>query len=315
MYRSKLAIGIEIGASATRTGLVFQKHVIEFAPPLVTSEFSEPAALIEALIQGVDELRASHPEVAALGVGLPGMVDFDKGWVHSLTNVSGWESMPLARMIEDKTNLPTVIDNRVNCMAMAEWKCGVARGLRDVVFVNLESGVGGAIIASNRMIRGSCCVAGEIGQTTIDWRGREGEFGNPGAIEKYLGSAEIAADTCEAYAAANIQKDIKDCSIPALISAAYQQDPVALTRCREIAGMLAATISNSCWLLNPGAVIVGGGITRAGDLFFDPLREELFKRLSYPFKDHLMILPPSLGPDAATIGAAALALETAHIRG
>jgi glucokinase len=313
MSDSNLAIGIDFGATTIKTGVVYQSHVIDHAPPLATREFDEPGALIEAMAGIVEELVDKHPGVAALGVGLPGFVDFDKGWVHSLTNVPEWESIPLGRILEDKTKLPTVIDSGANCMAIAEWKCGVARGLRDVVFANLWTGVGGAVIANGQLVRGSRHVAGEIGRTSLDWQGRKGKFENPGALEEYLGSAEIAADAREAYAAAGIEKSIQECSINGLISAAHQRDPIALARWQAIGSMLAAAVANACWLLNPEALVVGGTVTRAGELLFKPLRDELFARLSYPFKDHLMVLPASFGTEASMIGAAALATNGSHL--
>ena len=314
MSESRLGIGVDFGASTIRTGVVYQSHVIDHAPTLATQEFDEPDALIEAISATVLELKEKHPGVSALGVGMPGFVDSGKGWVHSLTNVPEWMSVPLGKILEQKTSLATVVDNRANCMAIAEWKCGAARGLQDIVFVNVETGVGGAIIANGRMIRGSRHVGGEIGQASLDWRGRMGEFGNPGALEKYLGSAEIAADAREAYAAAGITKSLPECSIPALIAAAHQKDPVAMARWDEIGWMLATALGNACWLLNPEAVVVGGSITRAGELLFKPLRQRLFEILSYPFKDHLMVLPAAFGHESGTIGAAALALDEVHLR-
>lgn len=313
MSDSNLAIGIDFGATTIKSGVVFQSHVIDHAPPIATREFDEPDSLIVAIARTVEELREKHPGVAALGVGLPGFVDYDKGWVHSLTNVPEWVSIPLGRILEEKTRLPTIIDNRANCMAIAEWRCGAARGLRDVVFINLETGVGGAVIADGRMIRGSRHVAGEIGQTSLDWRGRLGEFENPGALEKYLGSAEIAAEAREAYAAAGIEKSAHECSISALIAAAHHHDPIALALWRGIAARLATVAANCCWILNPEAVVIGGSMTRAGEVLFKPLREEISARLSYPFKDHLMILPAAFGSESGTIGAAALALEGSHL--
>lgn len=314
MSESHLAIGIDFGATTIKTGLVYQRHVIDRAPPLSTQEFDEPDALIEAMVRSVEELREKHPGVAALGVGMPGFIDCDKGWVHSLTNVPQWVSIPLGRILEEKTKLPTVIDNGANCMAIAEWKCGAARGLRDVVFFNIWTGVGGAVIANGRLIRGSRHVAGEIGQTSLDWQGRMGKFKNPGAVEEYLGSAQIAADAREAYAAAGIKKTIQECSIPALITSAHHRDPVAIAQWNAIGSMLAAAVANCCWLLNPEAVVIGGTVTRAGELLFTPLREHLFARLSYPFKDHLMVLPASFDTESGTIGAAALALDGLHLK-
>lgn len=313
MSESHLAIGIDFGVTTIKAGVVFQSHIIDHAPPIATQEFDEPGALIEAMARIVADLRTNHPGVAALGIGLPGFVDFHKGWVHSLPQVPEWDSVPLGRMLEEKTKLPTVIDNGANCMAIAEWKCGAARGLRDVVFANVWTGVGGAVIVDGHLVRGSRHVAGEFGHTSLDWQGRTGKTENPGALEEYLGNAEIAADTRTAYAAAGIEKTIQECSINALITAAHQRDAIAVARWNEIGGMLAAGLANACWLLNPEAVVIGGTINRAGELLFKPLREQLFHRLSYPFKDHLMVLPAAFGTEATTIGAAALALDGSHL--
>lgn len=313
MSDSNLAIGIDFGASTVKAGVVFQSHVIDLAPPIATQEFDEPSALIDAMAGIVRSLQENHPGVTSLGVGMSGFVDYDKGWVHGMTNVPSWEGIPLGRLLEEKTQLPTVIDNGANCMAIAEWKCGTARGMRDVVFVNLWTGVGGAVVANGQLIRGSQHVAGEIGMCSIDWKGRARKCENPGALEEYLGSSEIVGDARDAYAAAGMEKNPQDCSINALIAAAYHQDAIALERWDQMGRMLAVAAANACWLLNPQAVVIAGSITRAGDLLFRPFREELFSRLSNPFKDHLMVLAGSFGADAAMIGAAALALEGSHL--
>jgi glucokinase len=131
-------------------------------------------------------------------------------------------------------------------------------------------------------------------------------------LEQYLGTEELAADAREAYAAAGIQKSAAECSLGAMITAAHHGDPVATARWQEIAAMLASALGNSCWLLNPEVVVIGGSITRAGELLFDPLRKSLFAGLSHPFTDHLMVVPAAFGHDAGKIGAAALALEEEH---
>ena len=314
MKKENLAVGIEVGAISARSGVVSQRKVIDHAAPLDVPSFHEPDALIDGLVKGVKELLARHPGVKALGVGLPGLVDLETGWVHTLPHVPNWNAIPLARILEERVGIPTVVENRVKCMAIAEWKCGVARGLRDVVFVNMGSGVGGAVIVNNRMVRGSRHLAGEVGQSSIDWQGRPGEFGNPGAVEKYLGNAAVGADTREGYAAAGAAKPDKEWSIAELVDAGNRRDPVALNRWNAIAAMLATAVANCCWLLNPEAVVIAGSMVQAGDLLFEPLREKLFAQLSYPFKDHLALLPASFGSDAATIGAAALALESLSLK-
>jgi glucokinase len=161
------------------------------------------------------------------------------------------------------------------------------------------------------MVRGARHGAGEIGQTSIDYRGRAGHYGNLGALEDYVGNREIALCARDAYQEAGIRKELEDCTPIALTMAAHAGDEVALGIWDEIGRKLATAIMNCCWLLNPQAVIVGGGVARAGELLFQPLTAHLFAQLSSPFKDHLMILPARFGNEAGIIGAAALALEAA----
>ena len=313
MSDKQLAVGIDFGATTLKTCVVFQSHVIDRSAAIPTSEFVTHQDLIDVMVRSVLELRARHPGIVAVGAGVPGFVDFQKGWVYSLTNVSDWNAVPLGRILSERIGLPAIVDNRSNCMAIAEWKCGAARGLRDVFFIKLDTGVGGSVIANGSLVRGARHVAGEIGQTSMDWRGVPGKFGNPGAVEQFLGSAAIAADTRDAYARAGVEKTLAECSITELISSGMHGDPVALGRWDEIGRMLATVVMNACWILNPEAVVVGGGIRRAGDLLLTPLRMHLFSQLSEPFKDRLMVLPSAFGSESGAIGAAALALETRSI--
>jgi glucokinase len=161
------------------------------------------------------------------------------------------------------------------------------------------------------MVRGARFGAGEIGQTSIDFEGRRGHYGNLGALEDYIGNHEIAREAQAAYKSKGITKDIEDCSPAALAEAAKHGDEIALA-CWSLTGrMLATAMMNTCWLLNPEAIVIGGGVARAGDLLFAPFREHLLSQLSGPFKDGLSILPAAFGHEAGTVGAAALALEEA----
>jgi glucokinase len=309
MKDSPLTIGIDFGGTTVKIAVVFQSHIIDQAPPIATQEYAGHEELIDAMVQVVEDLRTHHPNVAAIGVGMPGFVNFEKGLVYNLTNVRDWEAVPLKTILQDKTGLPVVVDNDANCMAFAEWKCGTGRGFQHVVFITLGTGVGGAIIANGQMVRGARHGAGEVGQTSIDYQGRAGHYGNRGALEKYIGNSEITALAHEAYAAAGNPKSLEDCTPAALAAAAHHGDPVALAQWESIGRMLATSVMNCCWLLNPEAIVIGGGVARAGELLFKPFKEHLFAQLSAPFKDHLMLLPAAFGHEAGTIGAAALARE------
>jgi glucokinase len=309
MSDSPLAIGIDFGGTTVKIAVVYQSHILDQAPPIATQDFEGHEPLINAMVRVVEDLRARHEGVYCIGVGMPGFVNFEKGLVYGLTNVPDWESVPLKKILESRIGLPVSVDNDANCMAFAEWRCGAGRGYQNVVFASLGTGVGGAIIANGQMIRGMRHGAGEIGQTSIDYQGSPGHYGNRGALEDYIGNNEITARAREAYTAVGIQKSLDECSPAALAAAAHHGDPIAFAQWNDTGRMLATALMNCCWLLNPEAIVLGGGVARAGELLFHPFKEHLFAQLSGPFKDGLVILPASFGHESGTIGAAALARE------
>lgn len=313
MPDTPLAIGVDFGGTTVKAGVVLRGNVIDHAPPIATQDFDGPDSLIIAITRVIEDLRVRHPHIAAIGVGMPGFVDFENGIVYNLTNVRGWEGIPLKTRLEEKTGLPTTVENDANCMAYAEWKRGAGRGLQHLVCLTLGTGVGGGVIANGQMLRGARHGAGEIGQTSIDYHGRPGHYGNLGALENYIGNHEITASASHAYHLAGLHKTADECSPAALASAAHGGDPVALKLWDHIGEKLACAVMNCCWLLNPQAIILGGGVARAGDVLFIPFTRHLLAQLSGPFKDHLKILPAHFGNEAGMIGAAVLSLEaTSH---
>ncbi|MGJ8632589.1 MAG: ROK family protein [Luteolibacter sp.] len=311
MTGESLAIGIDFGGTSVKTGVAQGGTIIDQAPPIATQDFEGPEQLMDTIVRTVEDLRSRHSEIKAVGIGMPGFVDFERGVVLNLTNVRGWTEIPLKDLLEKKIGLPVSADNDANCMAYAEWKQGAAKGFDHVVCVALGTGVGGGIIVNGQMVRGAKFAAGEIGQTSIDYQGKRGHYGNIGSLEDYIGNNEIAVNALVAYKAAGIPKDLEDCTPAALSQAARHGDPVAIALWNEIGQMLATAMMNTCWLLNPQAIVIGGGVAKAGDLLFDPFREHLLAQLSVPFKDDLAILPAAFGSEAGAIGAAALALDEA----
>jgi glucokinase len=313
MSDTPLAIGIDFGGTSVKTGVVNGSEVIDHAPPIATPEFEGPNELIDAIARTVEDLRLRHPGIAAIGVGMPGFVNFESGTVYGLTNVPGWDNLPLKERLEAKTGLPVTVENDANCMAFAEWKQGAGQGYQHLICMTLGTGVGGAVIANGGLIRGARHGAGEIGQTSIDYQGRHGHYGNLGALEDYVGNNEITATAKEAYEAAGSPRSLEICTPAHLAAAATQGDPIALKIWEDTGRKIATAAMNCCWLLNPEAIIIGGGVAKAGDLIFGPITRHLHAQLSGPFKDHLKIIPAKFGNEAGIVGAAVLALETAGL--
>lgn len=304
-----LAIGIDFGGTSVKIGVVRHDDVIDHAPPIATQEFEGPERLLEAITRTIEDLRRRHPGIIAAGVGMPGFVDFQTGVVRGLTNVIGWNQFPLKDRLQALIGLPVTVDNDANCMAYAEWKQGAGRGFQHLVAITLGTGVGGGIVANGQMIRGARFGAGEVGQMSIDWQGIRGTYGNLGALEEYIGNQEITQLAHKRYQQDELHRSPAECTPAHLSKNAAAGDPIAIELWDGIAARLATALMNCCWLLNPDALIIGGGMAKAGEILFTPLRRHLFEQLSEPFTEALQILPARFGNEAGMIGAAALAIE------
>jgi len=305
------AIGIDFGGSSIKMGVVLGKQIIAEAPVIVPKDYPIPTALIKAIADQVNTLKAEHTDIKAIGCGVPGFVDSRTGRIHNLTNVPGWVDIPLRDLLTEKTGLPCIVENDANAMGIAEWKLGAGAGYQHLICLTLGTGVGGAVIVNNQIVRGSQFVAGELGQSSINYNGRVGAYNNPGALEDYIGNNEFSIDAQRAYLEAGIEKFIDDCTPAALDAAATSGCSVALACWDDFARKLACTLANCCWILNPEAFIIGGGLSKAGNTLFEPLRKHVAAQLSAPFRDHLKIIPAKFSNEAGIIGCAVLALEMA----
>jgi len=266
-------------------------------------------ALIAVMCDAIDTLKKNHPGVGAVGVGVPGLVDHRSGFVREITNVPGWLGVPFAQILTEKTRLVARVDNDANCMTYAEFRYGAGVGVQNMIAVTLGTGVGGGLVLDGQLYHGARSGAGEIGQMSIDFEGKPGTYGNTGALEEYVGNNEIAARAKYLYQREGIEQEAKDCSPAALSAAAHDGDAVALQIWNEIATMLSCGLANCIWLLNPGAIIIGGGVSKAGSLLLRPLRTKIRTQLADTFCSQLRIEPAKFGNDAGMIGSAAIARD------
>jgi len=313
MDTSHKAIGIDFGGTTIKSAVVQAGHLLAHGDTIDTQLHEGPAPLIDEMLGVIAALRENHPEVAALGVGLPGFIDSVNGIVHELTNVSGWDEVPLRQTLRDRTGLPTIIENDAKAMAYGECKYGAAKNCRFVLCITLGTGVGGALVLDGKVYRGAQLAAGEIGHTSIDYRGTPGLYNNPGDLEVFVGNHHIAARAVQLYKEAGREVTAEDCTPRDLTKAAHAGDPVALQLWENIGNELGTAFSNAIWLLNPDAIVIGGGVAQAGDILFDPINRAIRRRTLPLFHENLRVVPAALGNEAGIIGNACLALEAAGL--
>lgn len=310
MTNAPLIIGIDFGGTSIKPALIQEDKIVEKLPLIITGDYSSAEAIIDEIALICKQAKQDHPEIKAIGIGVPGFVNFHEGVVNDLPNVPGWKNIPIKQILESQTNLPVKIDNDVNAMAYAEWKYGAGKNCEHMIAMTLGTGLGGGIISNNQLIRGHQFAAGEIGHMTVNMDAAPGLYNNPGAVESYIGNQPIARYMQEQYEKEGLSLSLEDCSPYHLFLKAEAGDATALRIWDHIASLLASNIASLCWVLNPQRVVIGGGTANAGDILFTPLIEKVKSQLSPVHSAKLEIVPAHFKNDAGKIGAAAIALDS-----
>jgi glucokinase len=309
------AIGVDFGGTSVKPGVVKGGVIVEKGNVIPTIQDGNVDALIGSIVAEINRLRQNNEDITAVGFGLPGIINPAEGMVVNLTNVKGWRDIPLREIVSQKTGLVTNLENDAKAMAYAEWRFGAGGTLPNVVCITLGTGIGGGLILNGRLYRGARMVAGEVGQTSIDYQGKDFVYGNKGALEAYVGIWHIAERAKEIYSSAGKTLSDEDALPHKLSAAADAGDPLALQLWSDIGLKLGVGISNAVWLLNPHRIVIGGGVAKAGDRLLQKIHSTIRERTEKTFWEKLEIVPATLGNDAGIIGAATLATESEFRKG
>jgi len=269
------------------------------------------ALIAQTMSDVIAKERAQATDFLGIGVGAPGPLDRDRGIVVIAPNL-GWVNFPLRDAISDRIRLPVTLDNDANCATVGEWWRGAARGARNAVGITIGTGIGGGVILDGELYHGSSDVAGEIGHTTIDSTGRYCKCGNYGCLEAYASGTAIAARAREALErdeASALRKmvdgDLAKLTAATVYQAAHDGDALAREIVHDTARFLGTGIANILNILNPDVVVITGGVTKAGERLFEPLRAEVKRRAFRPAVAACRIVPGELDGSAGMVGAVA----------
>jgi glucokinase len=271
--------------------------------------------IVAMIAQCVSDVMVEHGgttrDFIGVGVGAPGPLDRENGIVVVAPNL-GWRNFPLRDAIAARVRMPVTLDNDANCATVGEWWRGAAQGGRNVVGMTIGTGIGGGVILDGQLYHGSSDVAGEIGHTTIDSTGRYCRCGNYGCLEAYASGTAIAARAREALERNEasmlhtvVDGDLEQLTAAIVYEAATAGDALAHEIVRDTARFLGAGVANLLNILNPDVVVIAGGVTRAGDLLFGPLRAEVKRRAFRPAVEACRIVPGQLDGTAGLVGAVA----------
>ena len=267
-------------------------------------------ALIGETIRAVEARGVPRAAVAGVGIGAPGPLDRASGTVIETPNL-GWRNFPLRDLISNAVDLPATLDNDANCATYGEWWLGAGRDVETLVGLTLGTGIGGGIVFGGELYHGVNDAAGEFGHTTIDSTGRKCKCGNYGCLEAYASGPAIALRALEGLesGAESILPDLVGGRLDAITAAVVYEgvvlgDAFAEEVMKETAKFLGAGIANIINSLNPAMVVVAGGVTRAGEHLFRPLRAEVRRRAFKHAEEACQIVPGALEGTAGVVGAA-----------
>jgi glucokinase len=311
------AVGIDIGGTKIAGGVVTAGGQVLDRTRVPTPPEDE-AATLAALVAVVEELRARHPRVAAVGVGAAGLVEWPGGRPRWAPHNS-YRRLELRRLLHERTGLPTTVDNDANAAAVAEARFGAGAGGGgggdDLVLVMVGTGIGGGLVLDGRLYHGASGFAGELGHLIVDPDGDRCPCGNRGCLEAMasgstlgrLGREAAAADPGGRLAAIAGRPDLVTGEV--VFAAASEGDKAAIALFERVGHWLGVGIASLVTTFDPDLVVVGGGVATTGELLLAPARAS-FERYVHGrgHRDLPPVVPARLGPDAGLVGAAILAM-------
>ena len=318
-----LAIGIDIGGTKILGGLVDENGLV-IEERRVPSPAQDPAALVSAVVQLINELQevASDQDVVGAGVAGAGFIDADQSTVLYAPNLN-WRNEPLRDKLQQHLEIPIVIENDANAAGWAEFKFGAGRGAKDMIMLTLGTGVGGAVVSDFKLRRGGFGIAGELGHVRVVQDGRLCGCGMRGCVEQYSsGTAVLKAarklaqsDGPAGARLRELQSKKGELTGHEVYEAILEGDSAALGLLRDAASYLGQAIGTMVAVLDPQVVVIGGGLSETGDLILNPIRESYLRNLpARGYRPELEVKIAAFSNQAGVIGAADLARETLSAR-
>jgi len=272
--------------------------------------------IVSLIDDAINEILGAHggtrDDFAGVGIGSPGPLNRETGTVINTPNL-GWRNFPLRDLISNSVGLPATLDNDANCATYGEWWLGAGRQVDTLVGVTLGTGIGGGIVLNGEIFHGASDAAGEIGHMTIGANGRKCKCGNYGCLEAYASGPAIASRAVEGIEAgaesllpALVNGRLDDMTAATVYEGVVLGDPYANDVMRETAKFLGAGVANMINVLNPEMVVIAGGVTRAGDHLFMPLRAEVRRRAFKSAQEACQIVSAQLPGTAGVVGAIAV---------
>ncbi len=316
----RVAVGVDLGGTNVKAGLVRADGTILGHAHLRTQAERGPEHVLGRIVEVTRQVLGGQPEGAAVcgvGIGAPGKVSLDRTTVSQPPNFSGWDCVNLAESLADDLPGPIVVENDANCAGLGSAAWGAGQRFGSFLMVTLGTGVGGAIIHDKALFRGVTGGAGELGHLSIDFEGPYARSGVAGAAEAYLGLHYLSHHArYQLLSRPSVLHDMAGPDLDGLTpkmlhDAAEQGDAPAREMLAWAGHKLGCALASAVNLLDIRKVVVGGGISAAGDYLLDPARAALRRAVMPSLSDGVELVREERGNEVGILGAARLAFEQA----
>ncbi|MDU4789859.1 MAG: ROK family protein [Clostridium sp.] len=309
----KYVIGVDLGGTKISTAISTIEGNILANVVLPTKAEEGEVAVLGRIVQSIDEVivgsSTSIDEVEAIGIGSPGPLDAKKGIIITTPNLP-FKDYNLVQPLKEKYNIPVYLDNDANAAAIGEYMFGAGKGKESIVYFTVSTGVGGGAVLDGKVYRGHTSNALEIGHTTVNPNGPRCNCGNLGCLEAMSSGTAIAKKGKEAVST-NVETSLKKYDTVTsyeVFKEAEAGDEVAKDIIDNALTYLGIGVANAIATFDPEMIIIGGGVSKAGDIVFDTVKKVVNKRCFKSMAESCEIVPAGLGSDAGVVGAVALAI-------
>lgn len=309
----RYAIGVDLGGTAVKFSVVSDSGELLFTDKLPTlANEGRAERVIEQIVRGV-ELCVEYAQrkglkIEGVGIGTPGIISEDGRVVlGGAENLPSWSGIALADIVEERTSLRCRLSNDANLMALGETRFGAAKGSSDVVFLTIGTGIGGGVLINGRLWGGYRNRGTEFGHISIKYDGEVCNCGNRGCLEHYASTSALVR-RFEKLASERGEEHTR-CDGEYIVSLYHRGDRTACETMSEHWDFLAAGIIGIIHSFAPQRVVIGGGISEAGEFYLEELRKRVFNNAIRECAEHCEIVGAELGNRAGSLGAAALIFD------
>lgn len=293
-------LGIDWGGTFTKLGLIDKDGKIIKKTSFSSLNSSQPDDFIKKISDNIKKYK--NYNIKGIGVGAPGIINVEKGYIYYLPNIKGWENYPFKQVLEKRLSLPVFLDNDANIFALAEFQVGAAKGVKNAIFLTLGTGLGGALIIDGKIFHSKTSAA-ELAHFPVVKKGRKCGCGANGCIETFVGNRYIERKY-------KMKKRLsKEVSVKEIFKFAADNDKIAREIINEFVWYLGRYLAGMVNIFNPEKIIIGGGVSKSLHRFKKQLWDHIKNQAMEPNCKGTKIVKAKLGNWAGVIGAGLLVKE------